>query len=130
MAYSWHPSHGNGFYLYRDRTEEVTPVAHDVMTENGHNTYVPETGNRWVLNDTYPDAERVQHPYLYHVPTDRKVPLGHFSSPKPYSGEWRCDTHPRSSRDGKLVCIDSPHNDGRQMYLIDVRKLLEEGLGG
>jgi hypothetical protein len=80
---------------------------------------------QWVLNDTYPDSDRYQHPYLFHIPTSRKVPLGHFHSPTEYSGEWRCDTHPRSSRDGMLVSIDSPHNGGRQIYVIDIRRLLE-----
>lgn len=70
--------------------------------------------------------DRLQHPYLYQVSTDKRVPLGHFYSPKEYTGEWRCDTHPRSSRDGKLVCIDSPHGgNGRQMYLIEIGELLK-----
>jgi len=34
----------------------VTVAGPDVMTQNGHNTYVPGTGNDWVLTDTYPDA--------------------------------------------------------------------------
>jgi len=93
------------------------------MTQNGHNTYIPGTKNEWVLNDTYPDKQRQQHPYLYHLPSRRKVPLGHFHAPAEYSGEWRCDTHPRSSRDGKMVCIDSPHAGGRQMFVIDVKNL-------
>jgi Tol biopolymer transport system component len=55
------------------------------------------------------------------VPTSRIVPLGHFHSPQAYSGEWRCDTHPRFSPDGTKVVIDSPHGgNGRQLYLIDV----------
>jgi hypothetical protein len=124
MAWSWHPSHNNAFYLYKDKTDIVEPVGLEVMTENGHNTYVPETNGEWVLNDTYPDKNRLQHPYLYHVPTSRKVPIGHFPSPPAYSGEWRCDTHPRSSRDGKLVCVDSPHNGGRQLYLIDISSII------
>jgi hypothetical protein len=49
------------------------------------------------------------------------VPLGAFHSPPQYTGEWRCDTHPRASRSGKLVCIDSPVGAaGRQMHLIDI----------
>ncbi len=124
MAWAWHPSHGDKFYLYKDRTDEVEVVGPDDMTVNGHNTYLPGTDNRWVLNDTYPDKQRLQHPYLYHLPTRRKIALGHFLSPPEYTGEWRCDTHPRSSRDGKLVCIDSPHNGGRQMYIIEVKELL------
>jgi hypothetical protein len=123
MAWSWHPSLQFGFYLYKDRSDWVEPVAAGVMTENGHNTYVPGTDARWVLCDTYPDRQRLQHPYLYHVATRRKLPLGHFHSPPEYNGEWRCDTHPRTSRDGRLVCIDSPHNGGRQLYVIDISKL-------
>ena len=124
MAWAWHPSHGEKFYLYKDLTDKVEVVGPDEMTVNGHNTYLPGTKNLWVLNDTYPDAKRLQHPYLYHLPTRRKVPLGHFPAPRDYTGEWRCDNHPRASRDGKFVCIDSPHNGGRQMYLIDVRGLI------
>ncbi len=124
MAWAWHPSHGEKFYLYQDRTTNVEVVGPDEMGINGHNTYVPGTKNNWVLNDTYPDAQRNQHPYLFHLPTQRKLALGHFFSPPSYVGEWRCDTHPRSSRDGKWVCIDSPHQDGRQMYLIDISKLV------
>ena len=111
-----------GFWLFTDRTAEVEQVGKDVMTENGHCTYLP--GNAWILNDTYPDRDRLQHPYLYHVATGRRVPLGHFRSPKEYTGEWRCDTHPRFSPDGTKVVIDSPHNGGRQLYLIDISKIV------
>lgn len=125
MAWAWHPSHGNKFYLYTDRSDTVEVVAPDDMPVNGHNTYLPGTRNEWVLNDTYPDKQRLQHPYLYHLPTRRKVPLGHFRSPPEYTGEWRCDLHPRGSRDGRWVCIDSAHQGGRQLYLIDVVKLVK-----
>jgi hypothetical protein len=120
FAWAFHPSHGERFYHFKDKTREVEVVGKDKMPINGHNTYLPNHNNEWVLNDCYPDKQRHQHPYLYHIPTDRRVPLGHFYSPAFYTGEWRCDNHPRSSRDGKKVCIDSPHNHGRQMYLIDV----------
>lgn len=110
---------GPGFYLFRDRTGEVEPVGADIMTRNGHCTYL--AGGRWILNDTYPDRDRNQHVYLYHVDTGRKVLLGKFYSPPQYQGEWRVDTHPRSSRDGTKVVIDSPHDgNGRQLYLIDI----------
>jgi hypothetical protein len=114
-----------GFYVFTDRKDEVEPIGAGVMTVNGHNTYLP--GNKWILNDTYPDKDRLQHPYLYEVATGKKVALGHFLSPKEYDGEWRCDTHPRFSPDGKLVCIDSPHTgEGRQMHVIDVSKIVAE----
>ena len=90
------------------------------MTNNGHCTYLP--GNEWILNDTYPQGkERLQSPYLYHVKTGKRVWLGHFHLPPEYRGEWRCDTHPRFSPDGRSVVIDSPHTgQGRQLHLIDI----------
>lgn len=114
------------FYLFRDRTREIEIVGDGVMTKNGHNTYVPNTNNEWILNDTYPDADRNQHVYLYHVPSGRRVELGRFNSPKAYAGEWRCDTHPRSSNSGRTVCIDSPHTgEGRQLHLIDIAEIVK-----
>jgi hypothetical protein len=122
LAWAAHPSHGNRFYLYRDRTDEVEVVGKDTMTVNGHCTYVP--GHRWILNDTYPDKGRLQHPYLFEVSTGRRAPLGHFLSPPEYTGEWRCDLHPRISPDGRKVVIDSPHGGkGRQMWLIDISEI-------
>lgn len=115
-----------GFYLFKDRTTEVTPVGPGVMTVNGHNTYLPvgEPGE-WILNDTYPDKERMQTVYLFHVPSGRRVDLGRFHAPPEYAGEWRCDTHPRYSRSGRFVCIDSPHGgNGRQLHLLDIRGIV------
>lgn len=114
------------FYLFKDQTPQVEVVGAGVMTQNGHNTYVPHTEGEWILNDTYPDSKtREQKPYLYHVSSNRRVELGRFHSPPAYTGEWRCDTHPRSSNDGMTVAIDSPHtNAGRQVHLIDVSGII------
>jgi hypothetical protein len=107
--------------VFRDKSDVVEPVGAGILAQDGHCTYVPQTRDAWILSDTYPDRERKQHPYLFHPATSRKVPLGHFLSPAPYTGEWRCDTHPRTSRDGRFAVIDSPHGGtGRQMHLIDL----------
>jgi Tol biopolymer transport system component len=111
------------FYLYKDKTEQVEAVGPDVMTVNGHCTYLP--GGKYILNDAYPDKSRNQSVYLYEIATGKRIPLGSFHSPAEYSGEWRCDTHPRYSPDGRKVVIDSPHGgNGRQMYLIDLRGIV------
>jgi len=120
LAWAWHPSKGDKFYLYTDKTDRVEAVGPDVMTVNGHCTYLNRDGNRWILNDTYPDKERNQIVYLFDTASGVRRPLGSFLAPPEYTGEWRCDTHPRSSPDGKKVVIDSAHNGGRQMYLIDI----------
>jgi hypothetical protein len=123
LAWAWHPKGGDKFFLYRDQTEEVEIVGEGIMTVNGHCTYLP--GNQWILNDTYPDKERIQHAYLYHVASKKRVPVADLLSPKEYVGEWRVDLHPRFSPDGTKVCVDSTHEGlGRQMYLIDIKDLL------
>ncbi len=113
----------DAFYLLEDKTGKATIVGEGDMPKNGHNTYLPVgNGVEWILNDTYPTGiRRQQTPYLYHEPAKKRHDLGHFHSPKEYAGEWRCDTHPRSSNDGRLVTIDSPHGgNGRQVWLLDV----------
>jgi hypothetical protein len=123
LAWSWHPSAGDKFYLYKDKTQDVEVVGKDIMVVNGHCTYLP--GNQWILNDTYPDKERLQHVYLYHVASKKRVPIADLLSPKEYAGEWRVDLHPRFSPDGTKVCLDSTHEGmGRQLYLADISELL------
>ncbi|WP_020531261.1 hypothetical protein [Flexithrix dorotheae] len=116
----------NGFYLFKDKTEEVSWVGKGDMTQNGHQTYIPNTNNEWLLNDTYPQGnERLQTLYLYHIPTGKTVILGKFHSPKAYQDEWRCDLHPRYTPDGKKVIFDSTHGgNGRQMYMIDISQIV------
>ncbi len=122
LAWTKLSSHGDRFYLFRDdgsrRGEAVGP---EVMTRNGHCSYLP--GNEWILNDSYPDENRLQSVYLYHAATGRRLPLGNFYMHPKYRFDWECrvDTHPRFSPDGRFVCIDSPHDGaGRQMYLLDI----------
>jgi hypothetical protein len=124
LAWSRAESHGDAFYLFEDKAGgRIEVVGPGVMTENGHCSYLP--GSEWILNDTYPDRQRNQNVYVYHVPSGRRVWLGHFASPKDYRDEWRCDTHPRFSRDGRSVVIDSAHgSQGRQLYLIDISRIV------
>ena len=115
----------SGFYRFVDQTDKVFDVGHDKMPTNGHNTYLPAPYGDWILNDTYPDRKTSrQTVFLYHVSSGKRVDLGHFPSPKAYRGEWRCDTHPRSSNDGHFVTVDSPHDGGRQVYLLDISEIV------
>lgn len=125
LAWTRQDSHGDAFYLIEDKQGgRIEVVGKDVMPRNGHCTYLP--GNKWILNDTYPDGDRDQNPYLYEVASGRRVPLGHFRLPPEYAGEWRCDLHPRFSPDGRSVTIDSPHTgQGRQVHLIDIGPIVD-----
>ncbi len=113
-----------GNFLFEDREGGIVEeIGRGVLDPGGHISYLP--GNQWILNDTYPKGkERLQTPHLFHVPSGRRIDLGHFPVPPEYRGEWRVDTHPRLSNDARFVCIDAPHADqGRQMHLIDISTL-------
>lgn len=117
------PDWGN--FLFEDASSGiVAEIGQGVLDPAGHLSYLP--GAEWILNDTYPKGpNRLQTPHLYHVATGKRIDLGHFHSPPQYTGEWRVDTHPRLSRSGRLVCIDSPRGDaGRQLHLIDIAGLV------
>ena len=128
LAWSWQPSHEEAFYLYTDQTDDVGVIGKEEMTLNGHCTYLRNTD--WILNDCYPQGSgRSQDLYLYHVPTHRRIDLGSFHSAEQYTGELRCDLHPRSDPGDRYVTIDSTHaGDGRQIYLMDIGSVLDRDI--
>lgn len=115
----------NGFFLFKDDGSDTAVIeGKGIMPRNGHNTYLP--GNEWILNDTYPNRERLQQVYLYHIASKKRIPLGDFYLAPEYKGEWRCDTHPRCSPDGTKVVIDCPVGDqGRQLVMMDISALVK-----
>jgi hypothetical protein len=125
QAKEWlgNPKWGN--FLFEDKDSGIVEeIGKDVLDGGGHLTYL--NNNQWILNDTYPKGiRRLQTPHLYHIATRRRIDLGHFPQPPEYKGEWRCDSHPRSSQDERWVCIDAPDGkNGRQLHLIDIQGLM------
>lgn len=125
LVWARHASHRDKFYVVEDREGGAFEViGPDVMTRDGHCTYLPNPD--WIVNDTYPDRKRNRQVYLYHIPTGRRIDVGEYHQPAGYDGEWRVDTHPRHSPDGRALVIDTPHTgQGRQLHLIDISRIVE-----
>ena len=126
LSWARRPERGPAFYLFEDGGDVAEAVGPEVMTQDGHCTYLADRD--WILNDFYPGA-RHEPPYpfayLYHVPSGEMIKLGEFPSPAPYIGEVRIDLHPRSSRDRRAIVVDSAHaGNGRQMYLMDIGEIV------
>jgi hypothetical protein len=122
LAWARQPVWGNRYYLFTDRDGKAEPVGTDVLPTDGHCSYSPD--GRWVLTDTYPDAAHQRTLLLYDPTKNHRIDIGRFYSPPELSSELRCDLHPRWSRDGRQVCIDSAHTGERQMYVLDVAELV------
>lgn len=123
----WGP-HARSIHYHRYTDAPNTPaevIGKDILTENGHMSFSPVNA-RWLLSDTYPDAsthERIL--FIYDTQQNIRHDIGSFYADPNLKKENRCDLHPRWSRDGKSVCIDSVHEKERQMYAIDVSQIVD-----
>ena len=119
LAWSSADSERGDFCMFKLFTREYWTVGSELMPRDGHVNCLPDAD--WLVNDTGRDSERRSSLYLYHMPANRRVDLGAFFAAPEYTGELRCDLHPRLSPDGRRVAIDSVHEgQGRQMYLINI----------
>ena len=125
LAWSRTKDHGDRFYLFDINRGDSEPkvVGDGILTRDGHCSYSPD--RRWILNDTYPDAKRLQTLMLFNPKTNRRIDLNQFHLPPKLTGPFRCDLHPRWNRDGTKVCIDSGHEETRQVYVLDVSEFVK-----
>lgn len=122
----WGPHDAQAHYhLYTDRTGRVEVVGKGVLTENGHMTYSP--CGRWLLSDTYPDDTDHRLLIMFDTSTGKCHELARLYTDPALGKVNRCDLHPRWSRNGRQVCIDSVHEAERQMYVVDVTRLCADG---
>lgn len=125
LAWSSQADTGEHFYCFSDRDGAVGIIGKDVLDCDGHCSFSPD--GRWLLTDTYPDAENFRSLMLFHMPSGEKTVIGRFFSP-PIDGQIRCDLHPRWRRDGRRVCVDSTHEGMRQMYILNVETIISNSL--
>ena len=123
VAWSRQENIGDRYFLYTDCSDEVEVIGEDVFNVDGHCSFSPD--RQWMLTDTYPDGEHKRTLMLYHLASKTRIDIGRFYAPPDLQGPTRCDLHPRWSRDGRKVCIDSAHEEQRQIYVIDVSPVIE-----
>ncbi len=112
-----------GFVEFTDGMRNFKPIGRNVLPNDGHASFSPD--RQWILCDTYPRGpERQAELMLYNIAENRKIVLGKFHHDEQFSGDIRCDLHPRWSANGNTITFDSVHEDSRQIYLIDPTECL------
>lgn len=106
--------------LFTDGLDDHAAFAPEVIGQDGHCHFSPD--GQWLVSDSYPRGkERLQSLYLGHVDQGSVYEAARLHQPETFKRDWRCDLHPRWSRDGKQLCIDSTHEGTRQVYLVELR---------
>ena len=108
---------GDHYYLMKDKTKDYKMFWQELNTD-GHCSYSPD--GKWIITDTYPNRKRLATVYLCSEEDDKSRKIARVFAPFRYDNDCRCDLHPRWSRDGKMVCIDSVHEGKRALYVIPV----------
>lgn len=113
------------FLEVTDGQRDFKPFGTGILPQDGHASFSPD--RNWVVCDTYPkNAQRLADLMLYDIRRGRKVILGQFYSEEMFTGDIRCDLHPRWSSDGRVITFDSVHEGPRQIYLVDVAEIISQ----
>ena len=124
LVWAHQPGTGDRFLLCNDLQPGTQVFGEGKLPEDGHCSFSPD--RQWVLNDTYPDRHGMRTLMLVRFHDQNRIDLARLHSPKSrWWGEIRCDLHPRWSRDGRTICVDSVHDGSRQMYVMDVERWLK-----
>ena len=108
---------GEHYYLMKDRSREFS-LLWPALRRDGHCSYSPD--GEYVVTDCYPNRARVATVYLCSEAQNRAGVLARVRSPLKYHGDCRCDLHPRFSRQGGQIAIDSVHEGRRGLYVVPV----------
>ena len=105
-----------GFVEFTDGTRDFTPIGTGHLPNDGHASFSPD--REWLLCDTYPRGEqRLAQLMAYNIAEERKIVFGEFHHEPQFTGDIRCDLHPRWAPDGETISFDSVHEGSRQIYL-------------
>jgi len=114
-----------GYFMINIRNGEKRIFGEKYFNMDGHCSFSPD--QKYMLTDTYPKgANNEQSLLLYDIDEDSCIEIAALRSNAPASDSCRCDLHPRWSRDGKMICVDSSHEDFRGIYILSIAKLINK----
>lgn len=93
-------------------------INHNGLDVDGHPTFI---NSSVFISDTYPS--RLGHQTLFTDSINRaeRQEIASFYLPPSFSGEKRCDLHPRLSHCKKFVCVDIIRDGRRAMAVVPIK---------
>lgn len=97
---------------------KISYLGKNVPKKDGHPTLL--RNGKIFVTDTYPDLLSQRSLLSYNIEKDETKVLARFDDPKIFTGEFRCDLHPRISHNEKMICVDRIINGKRSMSIIPI----------
>lgn len=100
----------------------------DSFLIDGHPSFTPD--RRFMFTDTYPDSRHYQSLYVYDIISKKHLLLATFYAYYENSPS-SCDLHPKLSRDGNYLVVDSAYDDKHHMMVFRINwSLIKEKICG
>jgi hypothetical protein len=111
-------------YLFPDKTTDYRVVGDNFIIGNGHCTFTPDA--RWMATDRKTKESNSQSLWLFDMELNKGMILCNkpVNDKKYFSGDIRCDFHPRWNPSGDKICFDAIDTEtgSRQMHLVEFQK--------
>ena len=109
------------YYQYYELNEGVFELKQNLDRPlfgiDGHPSFTSD-GN-YMITDSYPDEEQYQRLMVYDFEKGHEILLGRFFAY--YKGNpASCDLHPKLSRDGRFVAVDTAYSGLHNMVLFEI----------
>lgn len=101
-----------GYFCHDLEAGQRQAIGPGLLTEDGHQTWLRDGR---MLTDTYPDRLRFQKILLFCPRTGTLLSPARFYMPPGFSGEMRCDLHPRVNHAQDRVCVDAVFHGRRAL---------------
>ncbi len=85
------------------------------LSIDGHPSFTPD--GRYMITDTYADDKKYRRLLVLDMQSEQLTELGKFYSPF-WGTPASCDLHPKLSRDGGYVVIDTAYSGGHRMMVL------------
>lgn len=106
-----------GQYILYDLNEGRQDILFGkILGQDGH----PSITERIFVTDTYPDITGLQHLIFCDRRNQKCRTMAQLHVPAGFSGEMRCDLHPRLNHAKNRVCIDAIRDSRRAMILLEL----------
>lgn len=110
------------YFISVPDVNNIVHINNENLKSDGHQTFA---SNNVFITDTYPDKYRLASLIRVNVEENKPELLGRIYSPKnfqtkSFENHIACDLHPRSSKDGKLLCFDAVRNMERSICIMKI----------